>query len=106
MLSRRKATSGAPIWIGMISFATSRLRPRLKVRAWPAGEGRRERRCETCRLVTDAGRTTAALVGIQGEQHCRRLVEGCVEELGGVDILVDNAAYQMSRKGIADISTE
>jgi NAD(P)-dependent dehydrogenase (short-subunit alcohol dehydrogenase family) len=43
---------------------------------------------------------------IQDEEHCRRLVEHCVEELGGLDILVNNAAYQMSRKGIADISTE
>jgi len=62
---------------------------------------------ETCRLITDAGRKAVSLAGdIQDEQHCRRLVEHCVEELGGLDILVNNAAYQMSREGIADISTE
>ncbi|TCC44065.1 SDR family oxidoreductase, partial [Kribbella pittospori] len=43
---------------------------------------------------------------IQHEEHCRRLVDYCVDELGGLDILVNNAAYQMSREGIADISTE
>lgn len=62
---------------------------------------------ETCRLVREAGRTAAALAGdIQDEAHCERLVEQCLEELGGLDILVNNAAYQMSREGIADISTE
>ncbi|HEY3561498.1 MAG TPA: SDR family oxidoreductase [Kribbella sp.] len=62
---------------------------------------------ETCRLVTDAGRTAASLAGdIQNEQHCQRLVDQCVQDLGGLDILVNNAAYQMSQEGIAAISTE
>ncbi|WUJ67971.1 SDR family oxidoreductase [Kribbella soli] len=62
---------------------------------------------ETCRLVRESGRTAASLAGdIQDEQHCRRLVDECVQELGGIDILVNNAAYQMSQEGIADISTE
>ncbi|NUR97680.1 MAG: SDR family oxidoreductase [Kribbellaceae bacterium] len=62
---------------------------------------------ETCRLVQESGTTAASMAGdIQSEQHCARLVEQCVQELGGLDILVNNAAYQMSRKGIADISTE
>ena len=29
-----------------------------------------------------------------------------VEQLGGLDVLVNNAAYQMTRSGIADITTE
>jgi NAD(P)-dependent dehydrogenase (short-subunit alcohol dehydrogenase family) len=62
---------------------------------------------ETCRLVRDSGRKAASLPGdIQDEQHCHHLVDRCVQELGGMDILVNNAAYQMSQDGIADITTE
>jgi hypothetical protein len=70
-------------------------------------EAEEEDALETCRLVEDSGRTAASLAGdIQDEAHCRRLVEACVAELGGLDILVNNAAYQMSVDGIADITTE
>ncbi|MEV6269391.1 SDR family oxidoreductase [Kribbella sp. NPDC051936] len=62
---------------------------------------------ETCRLVRDSGRKAISLAGdIRSEQHCQLLVDRCVEELGGLDILVNNAAYQMSQSGIADITTE
>jgi NAD(P)-dependent dehydrogenase (short-subunit alcohol dehydrogenase family) len=62
---------------------------------------------ETCRLVEDAGRKAVAVPGdIQEENHCRKLVNQCVSDLGGLDVLVNNAAYQMSQTGIAAISTE
>ena len=61
---------------------------------------------ETARVVRDAGRTALQLPGdLQDEDHCRSLVDRTAEELGGVDILVNNAAYQMARDGLADIST-
>ena len=62
---------------------------------------------ETARVVRDAGRTAVQLPGdLQDPGSCRSLVEHAVRELGGVDILVNNAAYQMVREGIADIATE
>jgi NAD(P)-dependent dehydrogenase (short-subunit alcohol dehydrogenase family) len=62
---------------------------------------------ETCRLVEEAGRKAVPVPGdIRDEQHCTALIAQAVEELGGLDILVNNAAYQMSQSGIADISTE
>ena len=62
---------------------------------------------ETCRLVEDAGRKAFAVPGdIRDESHCSKLVERTVSELGGLDILVNNAAYQMSQSGIEEISTD
>ncbi len=63
---------------------------------------------ETVRLVEDAGRRAVAVPGdIRDERHCGRIVERAVAELGGLDILVNNAAYQMAQPGgITDITTE
>ena len=62
---------------------------------------------ETARVVQDTGRTCLAVPGdISEEAHCHKLVQQVLAELGGLDILVNNAAYQMSREGIEDISNE
>ncbi|MFC4017004.1 SDR family oxidoreductase [Micromonospora sp. GCM10011542] len=63
---------------------------------------------ETVRLVEEAGRRGVAVRGdITDEAHCRQLIERALSDLGGIDILVNNAAYQMSQdKGILGISTE
>ncbi|MFE2586012.1 SDR family oxidoreductase [Streptomyces sp. NPDC059378] len=63
---------------------------------------------ETTKLVEQAGRKAIAVAcDIRDEDQCRRLVERTVEEFGRIDILVNNAAYQMSQPdGIAAISTE
>ncbi|RKS79903.1 hypothetical protein CLV35_0314 [Motilibacter peucedani] len=59
-------------------------------------------------LVEEAGRKAVTVPGdIRDEQHCQRIIETAVSELGGVDILVNNAAYQMAQPGgITDITTE
>ena len=62
---------------------------------------------ETVRLVEDAGRKAVSMRGdIRAESVCTNLVQRAVAELGGVDILVNNAAFQNEVGGIAEISTE
>ena len=58
-------------------------------------------------LVEKAGRRAVALPGdLRDAAFCRRLVGDAVERLGGLDILVNNAARQASFKSIADIPDE
>lgn len=60
---------------------------------------------ETVRVVEDAGQRAIAVPGdISDEAHCQSLVNQAVQEFGGLDILVNNAAYQMNRASIQDIS--
>src|SRR6476620_1924820 len=62
---------------------------------------------QTKKLVEAAGRKAVLLPGdIQNAAHCRKIVDKAVAELGGIDILVNNAAHQASFKEIADISDE
>ena len=62
---------------------------------------------EVVELIEAEGRVAAAIPGdLREEDFCRRLVEQAVELLGGLDIVVCNAARQQSRESILDISSE
>jgi NAD(P)-dependent dehydrogenase (short-subunit alcohol dehydrogenase family) len=61
----------------------------------------------TVRIVEAAGRRCLALPGdIRDEAHCRHLVQQTVERLGRLDVLVNNAAFQMSHESLDEISAE
>jgi NAD(P)-dependent dehydrogenase (short-subunit alcohol dehydrogenase family) len=60
---------------------------------------------ETARLVEEAGRKAIAVRGdIQDERFCRELVENALDQFGKLDVLINNAAYQMSRPKLADLT--
>jgi len=62
---------------------------------------------EVASLICDAGGKAAPLPGdIRDEEFCKRLVEDAVNELGGLDILVNNAARQHVHESIMEITTE
>lgn len=61
---------------------------------------------EVVELIRGAGRKAVPLPGdIRDETFCRKLVNDAVRELGGLDILVNNAAQQVYRDSVADITT-
>ena len=62
---------------------------------------------EVIELIRETGRQGIALPGdLREEAFCQKLVADAVRELGGLDILVNNAARQQSHESILDISTE
>jgi NAD(P)-dependent dehydrogenase (short-subunit alcohol dehydrogenase family) len=61
---------------------------------------------ETLRWVDEAGVNSLDLPGdLREEQFCSDIVERTVSELGGLDILVLNAAYQKDRKALDELET-
>lgn len=61
---------------------------------------------ETAGWIEKAGRTVALFPGdVRSEDQCTELVDRTISALGGLDILVLNAAYQENRDGLENIPT-
>lgn len=62
---------------------------------------------DTAQWVEKAGRKAVAVPGdISKAAHCRTIIDRAVEAFGRIDILVNNAAHQMTFEAITDISDE
>jgi NAD(P)-dependent dehydrogenase (short-subunit alcohol dehydrogenase family) len=62
---------------------------------------------EVIALIKAEGRIGVAIPGdLRDEAFCGRLVEQAVQALGGLDIVVNNAARQQTRASIMDVSSE
>lgn len=62
---------------------------------------------EVAALVQDAGQRCVLVPGdLADPAHCRAVIDRAAAEFGGIDILVSNAAYQMSHDSLEEISDE
>jgi len=62
---------------------------------------------ETARYVEEAGRRALLVPGdVSTPAHCRAVVDRTVQEFGRVDVLVSNAAFQMSHPDILEVTDE
>ncbi|RZM20343.1 MAG: SDR family oxidoreductase [Pedobacter sp.] len=62
---------------------------------------------DTAEYVRKAGKKAVLVKGdIRSDQHCKKIIDIAVSEFGTIDILVNNAAYQMARETLEDISSE
>jgi NAD(P)-dependent dehydrogenase (short-subunit alcohol dehydrogenase family) len=62
---------------------------------------------DTASYVEKAGRRAVLVKGdVADPQHCRDIIQTALNELGGVDILVSNAAYQMTHETLDEISDD
>ncbi|GGL98563.1 SDR family oxidoreductase [Pseudomonas asuensis] len=62
---------------------------------------------ETARLVTEAGRKAILIPGdLSKRENCLAVVQKTVEAFGRIDVLVNNAAFQMTRQSLEEIPDE
>src|SRR6185295_17767102 len=58
-------------------------------------------------LIEKEGRKAVLISGdLQRPDYCRAVIQKAVDQLGGLDILVNNAAHQATFKDIGEISDE
>lgn len=62
---------------------------------------------ETARWVEEAGRQCLLLPGdLAKKEQCSAIVDATVKAFGRIDVLVNNAAFQMTHESLEDISDE
>jgi NAD(P)-dependent dehydrogenase (short-subunit alcohol dehydrogenase family) len=62
---------------------------------------------ETVKLVEEKGRKCyTQAIDIRKAENCKKLVEDAVKAMGGIDLLINNAAYQMMVEDIKDLSED
>ncbi|WP_157270172.1 SDR family oxidoreductase [Azohydromonas aeria] len=105
LLGRKALITGGDSGIGRAAaIAYAREGADVAIGYLPAEE---EDAREVVQLIRAEGRKAVTLPGdIRSEAFCRQMVEEAVRQLGGLDILVNNAAFQQARDSLAEITTE
>lgn len=105
LAGRRALITGGDSGIGRaVAIAFAREGADVVITAMPEEE---QDAAATVAVVEDAGRTGAALLGdLREEEFATRIVDDAIGRMGGLDIVVLNAAYQADRDSLATLSTE
>jgi NAD(P)-dependent dehydrogenase (short-subunit alcohol dehydrogenase family) len=62
---------------------------------------------ETAALVEKAGRRAVLIPGdLTRREQCQATIDQTIRELGGIDVLVNNAAFQMTHETVEEITDE
>ena len=62
---------------------------------------------ETAKWIKEAGKKAVLFPGdISNEETCKQIIDKAVEEFGQIDILVNNAAFQMSHQSLQEVTAE
>jgi NAD(P)-dependent dehydrogenase (short-subunit alcohol dehydrogenase family) len=62
---------------------------------------------QTAQYVEEAGRRAVLVAGdLSRSEHCREVVDRAVDEFGHIDVLVNNAAFQMTHESLEEITDE
>ncbi len=62
---------------------------------------------DTAQWVEKAGRKAVLMAGdVADPAHCRAIIDRAVEAFGRIDVLVNNAAFQMTRSSLEEIPDE
>jgi NAD(P)-dependent dehydrogenase (short-subunit alcohol dehydrogenase family) len=104
LTGRRALITGGDSGIGRaVAIAFAREGADVAIGYLPAEEADAR---EVIALIRQAGRNAVALPGdIRDEAFCKKMVDQAVRQLGGLDILVNNAARQQSIESILDLTT-
>ncbi|GAA2723198.1 SDR family oxidoreductase [Cellulomonas aerilata] len=102
---RRALVSGGDSGIGAaVAVAFAREGADVAITYLPAEE---EDAATVARIVTEAGRRAVQIPGdLTDPQFCTEVVERAVAELGGLDVLVNNAAKQVATQSLEEITDE
>lgn len=62
---------------------------------------------DSAKYVREAGREAILVKGdIRKESHCKKIIDKAIAAFGQIDILVNNAAFQMSHKTLQEVPSE
>jgi NAD(P)-dependent dehydrogenase (short-subunit alcohol dehydrogenase family) len=105
LLGRKALITGGDSGMGRAAaIAFAREGADVAINYLPAEE---EDAAQVIALIRDAGRNGVAIPGdLRDEAFCTELVERAARELGGLDIVVSNAARQQEHQLITEITTE